>query len=66
METRNPYPVIFEIDKVLAGYDRLKELADTPDHIVAGHDPLVMELYPAVSGDLEGIAVRLDESPRKL
>ena len=66
METRNPYPVIFEIDKVLAGYVRLKELADTPDHIVAGHDPLVMELYPPVSGDLEGIAVRLDESPRKL
>jgi len=66
METRNPYPVIFEIDKVLAGYDRLKELADTPEHIVAGHDPLVMELYPPVSGDLEGIAVRLDEAPKKL
>ena len=66
METRNPYPVIFEIDKVLAGYDRLKELADTPGHIVAGHDSLVMELYPPVSGDLEGIAVRLDEAPKKL
>lgn len=65
METRNPYPIIFEIDKVLAGYDRLRELAPTPDHIVPGHDPQVMERYPAVSEALEGIAVRLDEAPKK-
>lgn len=63
METRNPFPVIFELDKVLAGYDRLRELADSPDHVVPGHDPLVMARYPAVSDDLEGIAVRLDEPP---
>ena len=28
-----------------------------------GHDPLVMQRYPAASGDLEGIAVRLDVAP---
>jgi len=65
METRNPFPVIFELDKVLAGYDRLKELADSPDHVVPGHDPLVLKYYPAVSRKLDGIAVRLDAAPRK-
>jgi glyoxylase-like metal-dependent hydrolase (beta-lactamase superfamily II) len=65
METRNPFPVIFELDKVLAGYERLKALADSPDHIVPGHDPLVLKYYPAVSDDLAGIAVRLDQAPRK-
>ena len=63
METRNPFPIIFDKDMVLAGYDRLRELADTPAHIVPGHDPQVLERYPAVSEQLKGIAVRLDEEP---
>ncbi|MFQ5763649.1 MAG: N-acyl homoserine lactonase family protein [Rhodospirillales bacterium] len=66
LETRNPFPVIFELDKVLAGYDRLDELADSPDHIVPGHDPLVMTRYPPVSEELKGIAVRLDEPPKRI
>ena len=63
METRNPFPVIFEKDKVLAGYDTLERLAPSPGHIVPGHDPQVMDRYPAVSEELEGIAVRLDVDP---
>jgi len=63
METRNPFPIIFDHGAVLAGYDRLRELAPTPGHIVPGHDPLVLDRYPAVSDDLVGIAVRLDEEP---
>jgi hypothetical protein len=35
----------------------------SPQHIVPGHDPLVMKRYPAVSAELEGIAVRLDVAP---
>ena len=31
--------------------------------IVPGHDPLVMQRYPAASKALEGIAVRLDAIP---
>ncbi len=65
METGNPYPIIFDLDDMLAGYEILKKLAATPDHIVPGHDPLVMDYYPPVSGDLAGVAVRLDEAPKK-
>jgi glyoxylase-like metal-dependent hydrolase (beta-lactamase superfamily II) len=65
METRNPFPVIFEKDKVLAGYDILERLAPSPGHIVPGHDPQVMDRYPAVSEELEGIAVRLDVDPKE-
>ena len=32
-------------------------------HIVPGHDPLVMKLYPAPNPELEGVAVRLDVPP---
>ncbi len=63
METENPFPVLFIKEDVLAGYGRLKELADSPDHIVPGHDPAVMDRYPAVSEALEGIAIRLDVDP---
>ncbi|NQU61352.1 MAG: N-acyl homoserine lactonase family protein [Rhodospirillales bacterium] len=64
METGNPFPIIFKKEDVLAGYARLHELADSPDHIVPGHDPLVMARYPSVSDDLAGIAIRLDEPPQ--
>jgi hypothetical protein len=48
---------------MLEGYNTLYRLAGSPNHIVPGHDPLVMKYYPAVSRDLEGIAVRLDMEP---
>lgn len=32
------------------------------EHFIGG-DPLVMKRYPAVSPDLEGVAVRLDANP---
>jgi hypothetical protein len=42
------------------GYAKLRALADSPAHIVPGHDPLVMQRYPAPSKPLEGIVARLD------
>ena len=48
---------------MLEGFDRLLALTSDESHIVLGHDPLVMELYPAPSAQLEGIAVRFDVPP---
>ena len=42
----------------------LRALASSPGHIVPGHDPIVMQRYPAARPGLEGIAVRLDVEPR--
>jgi glyoxylase-like metal-dependent hydrolase (beta-lactamase superfamily II) len=60
MEAGAPFPIVFNVADMVRGWDKLKELASGPDHIVPGHDPLVLERYPAVSADLEGVAVRLD------
>ena len=57
------FPTTFHLGEVLEGYDRLRRFAESSQHIVPGHDPLVMARYPAVSRDLEGIAVRLDVMP---
>jgi len=59
MEQTRPFPIVFSVDDMVAGYERLRSLAASPAHVVPGHDPLVMERYPAVKG-LEGIVVRLD------
>jgi len=64
MQSVNPFPIVYDVGAMVEGYGRLRELADTDDHIVPGHDPLVMEKYPAVSEELEGIAVRLDVAPK--
>jgi glyoxylase-like metal-dependent hydrolase (beta-lactamase superfamily II) len=63
-EQRRPFPVVYNIGEMLEGYNTLYKLADSPDHIVPGHDPLVMKKYPAASRELEGIVVRLDAEPR--
>jgi len=60
----SPCDGLFNLGDALEGYDTLRCLAESPRHIVPGHDPLVMARYPAVSKELEGIAVRLDVSPR--
>ena len=63
METGNPFPLVFNVGDMLEGHRRCHQLADSPDHVVPGHDPLVMARYPAPSKELQGIAVRLDEPP---
>ena len=64
-QQRRPFPVVYSIAEMLEGYNTLYKLADSPDHIVPGHDPLVMKNYPVASKELVGIAVRLDENPIK-
>jgi glyoxylase-like metal-dependent hydrolase (beta-lactamase superfamily II) len=61
-ETR-PFPIVYDVPKMVAGYKRLDELADAHELVVPGHDPLVMKRYPPAGAGLEGIAVRLDCRP---
>lgn len=64
MEAGAPFPIVFNVGDMVRGWERMKELAESPAHIVPGHDPLVLARYPAVSADLEGIAHRLDVAPK--
>ena len=60
MEQVRPFPIVFSVADMVEGYGRLLALADSPGHIIPGHDPLVLERYPAPRPGLEGIVVRLD------
>lgn len=60
MEQVRPFPIVYSVAGMVEGYERLRALADSPAHIIPGHDPLVMERYPAPSKALQGIVARLD------
>lgn len=66
LRRRQPFPAVYNVAELLEGYRMVNALADGPDHVVPGHDPLVMAIYPAPSPELEGVAVRLDAPPRPL
>ena len=60
-------PFLTHVDMfgMLEGFRRLRTLAPSDDHVVPGHDPLVMKRYAPPSPELEGIVVRLDEAPKR-
>jgi glyoxylase-like metal-dependent hydrolase (beta-lactamase superfamily II) len=62
-ETR-PFPIVYDVPRMVAGWRRLAALADAPELVVPGHDPLVMRRYPPAGRGLEGVAVRLDARPK--
>ncbi|MCI0755022.1 N-acyl homoserine lactonase family protein [Teichococcus vastitatis] len=63
LRQRRPFPIVADVAQMLEGYDTLHRLASSPDHIIPGHDPIVLERYPASASGLEGISVRLDADP---
>jgi glyoxylase-like metal-dependent hydrolase (beta-lactamase superfamily II) len=61
-----PFPSVYRVDEMMEGFRTMLQLAQGSwDHVIPGHDPLVMELYPALSKELEGIVVRLDVPPSR-
>jgi glyoxylase-like metal-dependent hydrolase (beta-lactamase superfamily II) len=60
LERGLPYPITYNVAEVLEGYRRAYELADSPEHVIPGHDPLVLKKYPAPRPELEGWIARLD------
>jgi glyoxylase-like metal-dependent hydrolase (beta-lactamase superfamily II) len=58
------FPITYNVADVLEGYQTLKKLATSRAHIVPGHDPRVLELYPAARPELKGRVARLDAEPK--
>lgn len=63
MDLPNPYPVLYNLGDMLGGFDTVRALADSPAHVIPGHDPLVMERFPAPSATSQGIVACLDAEP---
>ena len=59
MESARPFPIVFDVAAMVAGYDKLRLLAGPGGVIVPGHDPRVFDRHVAADPSLAGIAVRL-------
>ena len=64
MEQRRPFPAMSSLVEMMEGFNMLHALADTPAHIIPGHDPLVLDRFAPPTAALAGKVVRLDEAPR--
>jgi len=58
LDQDRPYSAVDSVSGAHSAFDRLRELAGPEGRIVPGHDPAVLDRYPACPG-LEGTAVEL-------
>jgi glyoxylase-like metal-dependent hydrolase (beta-lactamase superfamily II) len=63
IEERRPFPIVLDVGKMVDGWSRLNALADSPDHVIPGHDPEVLRRYPAPTEALRGIVAALHRPP---
>jgi glyoxylase-like metal-dependent hydrolase (beta-lactamase superfamily II) len=64
MEQDRAFPIVYNVADMLEGFNTLRRLATSPQHIIPGHDPLVMARYPVMKSGFEDWIVRLDIDPK--
>ena len=62
-EQETPFQTHENLYEMLESHRKLRALAPDNAHIIPGHDPAVLQRYPAPRPDLEGIGARLDVPP---
>jgi len=60
LSASRPFRLVFHVGDALDTFRSLLKLAGDVDHIVPGHDPLVMERYPPAEEGMKGVVARLD------
>lgn len=59
---RRPFPIVENVTAYLEAFRRIEALADSPRHVIPGHDPKVLACYPRALPEV-GDIVRLDLDP---
>jgi glyoxylase-like metal-dependent hydrolase (beta-lactamase superfamily II) len=59
IEEDRPFSVVTDLRQMYGAFDLVRSLADSPEHIIPGHDPQVMQRFPPARDGLEDIAVRI-------
>lgn len=66
MDEARLFPIVFNVGAMVQGWQRCRELADQPQYVIPGHDPAVLQRYPAAGAGMEGWIARLDNEPKEL
>lgn len=64
MDTARAFPIVYNVHLMLEGHHKLRQLATSPQHVIPGHDPLVMDRYPVARAGVEDWIVRVDVAPK--
>jgi glyoxylase-like metal-dependent hydrolase (beta-lactamase superfamily II) len=59
---RRPFPIVADVPAYLEAFRRIEALADSPRHVIPGHDPRVLSRYPRALPEVPDI-VRVDLEP---
>jgi glyoxylase-like metal-dependent hydrolase (beta-lactamase superfamily II) len=65
MNEGRPFPIVYNVADMLEGHKMLFRLASSDNHVIPGHDPLVLKRYPAAKPETEGWIVRVDAEPKR-
>jgi glyoxylase-like metal-dependent hydrolase (beta-lactamase superfamily II) len=63
-QQRRPFPIVDDLAAYLAAFATIESLASSAQHVIPGHDPLVLARYPAAAAGLAN-AVRVDLAPQQ-
>lgn len=63
MHAGRPFHIVADVKEMVDGWATLHELAASADHVIPGHDPLVLAQYPASRPDVPDV-VSLHVAPR--
>lgn len=63
IEERRPFPIVFNVGDMVEGWRKIEELAESPEHVIPGHDPRVLEIYSPPEPRLKGIVAALHQPP---
>jgi glyoxylase-like metal-dependent hydrolase (beta-lactamase superfamily II) len=55
-----PFPIVVDVEDMLAGFATIQKLASRPALVIPGHDPLVRHYFPTIT---DGSIARLDIGP---
>lgn len=61
-ERGKPFPIVIDMAAMLAGFQRIQNLGSSPQLVVPGHDPLVLDRFPRLDNGADFVA-RLDCGP---
>src|SRR3982074_3336170 len=59
LHRRSPFPIVYNIGDMCVGWETVERLADNPDRLTPGQDPIVTEIYPRASDKVDAFALHL-------
>jgi glyoxylase-like metal-dependent hydrolase (beta-lactamase superfamily II) len=57
LHKRSPFPIVYNVGDMAAGWETVERLAGHPDRFIPGHDPIVTEIYPRASDKVDAWAL---------